>query len=131
MPQANTWREYAQRYRLEADRCKECGKVFFPPRLVCDACGCREFESITMRRTGKLVTYTIIRTPSSEFADEAPFALGIVEMDDGPRLTLQIADVDFDELAIGMPLKLQFRRLFSEGSEGVINYGHKAVPVRA
>ena len=30
------WREIPQRYRYEAGRCAKCGKVFFPPRLVCD-----------------------------------------------------------------------------------------------
>ena len=83
-----------------------------------------------MKRTGKVVTHTVIRTPSDEFSGEAPFAVGIVEMDDGARLTTQIADVSFDEIKIGMPVKLEFRRYFSEGEAGVIQYGHKAVPVR-
>jgi hypothetical protein len=29
-----------------------------------------------------------------------------------------------------MPVRLEFRRLFSEGESGVIQYGYKAVPVR-
>ena len=101
MPPARTWRTYPQTYRLEAARCKKCGKVFFPPRLVC-----------------------------SEFSGEAPFAVGIVQIDDGARLTTQIADVPFEEIKIGMPVKLEFRRSYSEGEAGIIHYGHKAVPLR-
>jgi uncharacterized OB-fold protein len=130
MPPSKAWRDYPQRYRLEAARCKKCGKIFFPPRLVCNSCGHREFEIFSSKRTGRLLTYTVVRTPSSEFSGEAPFALGVVQTDDGARMTVQLADVDFDELKVGMPVKLEFRRLFSEGHAGVIHYGHKAVPQR-
>jgi uncharacterized OB-fold protein len=130
MPPAKAWRAYPQTYRLEAGRCKKCRKVFFPPRLICNKCQGREFERFEMKRTGKVVTHTVIHTPSDEFSGEAPFAVGIIEMDDGARLTMQIADVSFDELKIGMPVKLEFRRLYTEGDAGLIHYGHKAVPVR-
>ncbi len=130
MPPARSWRTYPQTYRLEAARCVKCEKVFFPPRLVCSKCHGRQFERFNMKRTGKVVTHTVIRTPSDEFSGEAPFAVGIVQMDDGPRMTSQIVDVPFDEIKIGMPVKLEFRRLSTEGEAGTIHYGHKAVPVR-
>ena len=130
MPPARSWRNYPQTYRLEAARCKKCQKVFFPPRLVCNKCASREFERFNMQRTGKVVTHTIIRTPADAFSGESPFALGIVQMDDGPRLTTQIVDVQFDQVKIGLPVKLEFRRISAEGDSGIIHYGHKAVPLR-
>ena len=130
MPPARSWRTYPQAYRLEAARCKKCGKVLFPPRLICPKCQGREFERFNMQRTGKVMTHTVIRTPADAFSGEAPFAVGIVQMDDGARLTTQIVDVPFEEIKIGMPVKMEFRRHFSEGDAGVIQYGHKAVPLR-
>ena len=130
MPPAKSWRAYPQAYRLEAARCKKCDKVFFPPRLVCNKCNGREFERFNMKGTGKVVTHTVIRTPSDEFSGEAPFVVGIIQMDEGVRLTTQVADVSFDEVKIGLPVKLEFRRLYEEGEAGIIHYGHKAVPVR-
>ncbi len=130
MPPSRAWRAYPQTYRLEAARCTGCGKAFFPPRLICDSCKGREFETFRMKRTGKVATHTIIRTPGDEFGGQAPFAVGIVEMDDGPRLTAQIVDADFDEVKIGLQVQLEFRRIYAEGEGGVINYGYKAVPVR-
>jgi uncharacterized OB-fold protein len=131
MPPARSWRAYPQTYRLEAGRCTKCGKAFFPPRLICPECHNRTFEAFRMRRTGKVISHTVVRTPASHFSDLQPFAVAIVEMDDGPRLTVQLADVGFDELRIGLPVKLEFRRVLAEGESGVIHYGHKAVPVRA
>jgi uncharacterized OB-fold protein len=130
MPSARSWRAYPQAYRLEAARCTKCGKTFFPPRQVCNKCGCREFETFAMNRTGTVVTHTVIRTPGDQYQGEAPFAVGIIQVDGGPRLTTQIVDVALDEIKIGMKVKLEFRRFYAEGHSGIIEYGHKAVPLR-
>lgn len=129
MPSARSWREYPQRYRYEAAVCKSCGRWHFPPRLVCEGCRGREFETRAMRRTGKILSHTIIRVPPKPHADQAPFAVAIVEMDDGPRITTQVVDWNDGQLAIGQRVKLEFRRISEEGSAGVINYGYKVVPV--
>ena len=131
MSTAKAWRTYPQTYRLEAARCTKCNKVFFPPRLICDKCKSRDFETFRMKRTGKLLTHTIIRTPGDDFSGLAPFVVGVVEMDDGVRLTAQVADIGLDEVKIGLPVQLEFRRQFSEGEAGTISYGYKAVPVRS
>ena len=130
MPSARSWRAYPQTYRLEAARCKGCQKAFFPPRQICSKCGSREFESFRMGYDGTVLTHTVIRTPGDQFQGQAPFAVGIVEMDEGPRVTVQIVDVPLEEIKVGMKVKLEFRRIYDEGHGGVIEYGHKAVPVR-
>lgn len=129
MPTARAWREYPRRYRYEAAVCAKCGKWHFPPRLVCDECGGEEFATKTMRRTGKILTYTVIRVPPAPFKDESPYAVAVVEMDDGPRLTAQVADWREDQLEVGQRVSLEFRRIQSDGEAGPINYGYKAVPV--
>ncbi|MCK4364141.1 MAG: Zn-ribbon domain-containing OB-fold protein, partial [Candidatus Aminicenantes bacterium] len=92
------WREIPQRYRLEANKCKKCGLVFFPPRLICSQCQNREFEETKLAEKGKVLTFTIIRVPPQQFVDQAPYAVGIVELDDGVKLTGQIVDCDFEDL---------------------------------
>ncbi len=122
------WREIPQRYRLEAAKCKNCGFIAFPPRLVCPRCQSRVFETIILADAGKIVTYTIIRVPPHPFSDQAPYAVGIVELDDGVRLTGQIVDCAFEELKIGRRVKIEFRKIYEEGEAGVIYYGYKFVP---
>ena len=51
MPSPRYHREIPARYRLEAGRCNECGKVSYPTRMVCPACGAREFERLGKTRT--------------------------------------------------------------------------------
>jgi len=122
-------RAMPQRYRYEAAKCKNCGKLFFPPRLICDSCQSREFETVTLNREGKLKTYTIIHVAPSQFVDQAPYAIGVVELKDGVSILSQIVDCEFDELKIDMPVRLEFRKISEDGKGGIINYGYKCVPL--
>ena len=79
--------------------------------------------------TGKVVTYTVIRVQPTEQADLAPYAVGLVELDNGVRLECQVVDCDFEQLEVGTPVKLEFRRIQEDTEAGMIHYGHKAVPV--
>jgi uncharacterized OB-fold protein len=122
------WREIPQRYRLEAGKCKGCGMVLFPPRLICPECHGREFEPVKLADTGTVLTYTVIRVPPQQFVDQSPYAVGVVELDDGVRLTGQIVDCDFSDLKIGQKVKIEFRKIYDIGESGVICYGYKFVP---
>jgi uncharacterized OB-fold protein len=128
MSVAKSWREMPHRYRLEAGKCKKCGAVLFPKRLICPECGHREFEMIRLQREGTLLTYTIIHVGPKKFGDQTPYAIGIVELKEGVRLLSQIVDCDHSKIKIGMPLKIEFRRISAEGEAGIINYGYKCVP---
>jgi len=123
------FREIPQRYRLEAGKCKKCGHVYFPPRLICQECKSKEFETIRLNPAGKLLTYTIIRVASDKFSLQTPYAVGIVELKDGVKLTAQIADVDLNKIKIGMNLKLVFRKIQDEGAWGLHCYGYKAIVI--
>jgi len=122
------WREIPQRYRLEAEKCRGCGRILFPPRLVCPECGRQEFEPIKLAESGALLTYTIIRVAPAGFEDQSPYAVGIAEMDDGVHLTAQVVDCDFSRLQVGLRVKIEFRKMHEDGEAGVIHYGYKFVP---
>jgi uncharacterized OB-fold protein len=121
------WREIPQRYRLEAGKCTSCGYICFPPRLICPRCGSREFAKTKLADSGKILTYTIIRVAPHQYVDQAPYAVGIAEQDDGVKLTAQIVDCNFEDLKIGMRVKIEFRKIYEEGEAGVIYYGYKFV----
>ncbi|NIM12736.1 MAG: transcriptional regulator [Candidatus Aminicenantes bacterium] len=125
---ARHWRETPERYRMEAGKCKKCGAVLFPGRLVCPQCGAREFETLRLSGKGELVTYTIIRVAPTGFGDLTPYAVGIVKLDEGIQVMGQITDCDPEELKIGDRLVTQFRRLNEESKTGMIMYGFKFVP---
>jgi uncharacterized OB-fold protein len=102
--------------------------VFFPPRTVCNGCRGQAFDDIRLAQTGTVETFTVIRVAPSGFADQAPYAVGIIKLDDGVKLTAQIVDCDPEKVAIGDPVKLEFRRLQEDGESGILCYGYKFVP---
>jgi len=125
---ARCWREFPQRYRLEAAKCESCEKVHYPPRVVCSKCGDRAFENIVLPREGKVVTFTVVRVPPAGFTEQTPLPIALVELIEGVRVMVQIGDLaDPAELEIGMAVRLEFRRISWDGEAGVIYYGHKAV----
>jgi uncharacterized OB-fold protein len=120
-------REIPQRFRLEAGKCEKCGYIAFPPRLICPECSNRNFSLINLKPQGKILTFTVIHTAADEFAAQTPFGLGIIETDEGARLTAQIVDCSPDEIEIGKKVKLVFRNIQREGHAGILQYGYKAV----
>jgi len=123
------WREMPHRYRLEAGKCAKCGYIAFPKRVVCPECRGRQFETIKLKDEGELLTYTVIRVAPSAFTDQAPYALGIVKLDDGPQITAQLVDVELDQLKVGQRYRIEFRKIQSAGHSGIHAYGYKFVPV--
>ncbi len=115
----------AQRYRLEAKKCKKCGKIHFPPRLVCDKCGGREFDTVILPEKGKILTYTVVRLPADDFKYYKPIPIAIVELENGVRITGQITDANIDEIEIGKPVHFVFRKMREEGGKGLIQYSYK------
>ncbi len=127
MSVAKYWREVPQRYRFEAKKCKKCSSILFPPRLVCPECGGRAFEDYILKDTGKILTFTTIEVAPPQFSDQVPYTIGVVELDDGARITAQIADGEPEKIKIGSKVKLEFRKIQDDGKAGIIMYGYKAV----
>ena len=123
-----SWREFPQRYRLEAAKCNGCDKILYPPRVACPKCGGTSFETSVLPRDGKVVTFTIVRVPPAGFTEQTPLPIALVELADGVKVMVQIGDVaDPEDICIGMPIRLEFRRISWDGEAGLIFYGHKAV----
>jgi len=118
-------REIPQRYRLEGAKTNS-GEVFFPPRVMYP--GGVAAEPYKLSDTGTVLTFTVIHTGPKEHADLSPYAIGIIELDGGGRLTAQIVDCDPALVSAGMRVRVEFRRIRTEGDEGLLCYGYKVVP---
>jgi uncharacterized OB-fold protein len=94
--------------KLLGGKCKKCGKIHLPPRPLCDNCFSKEFEWTEIPTKGKLLTYTIIHIAPVQFQQMAPYATGIIQLDNGLKLPGMIKNVPFDKLKIGMTLEIAF-----------------------
>ena len=123
------WREIPQRYRLEAAKCNKCGNTQIPVFKICPKCGSHDITMEKSPSTGKLITHTIVHVAPIEFADQAPYAMGIVELDNGARIMAQLTDCEFDQIKTNMPVQAVFRRIKADGVSGLIQYGYKFRPM--
>jgi uncharacterized OB-fold protein len=128
MPSPRYWREVPSRYRLEATRCADCGRVSYPPRRICPACRSDETHRLELSHEGRVVTCTVVHVPPGDFLMEAPYALAIIETPEGARMMVQVVDTDPAAVEPGMAVSLEFRLIRKEGRGGILCYGHKAVP---
>ena len=120
------WRHISQRYNLIGSKCLQCGEVFFPMRVICPKCRRKgQLEPIKFNGNGKIMSYSVIHTPTDEFKNISPYAVAIIELEEGAKITSQIVDCNPDEIEIGQGVELVFRKIREEGDEGVISYGYK------
>jgi len=117
-------RERAEDIALTGQRCA-CGHPQFPRERICGACGKadRFTDEVFAERGGRLLSYTL----DAFFpAPEPPTAVGVVQVEGGPRIYLQLTDLRTAEVALGMALDFTFRRIHSVG--GRPNYFWKCRP---
>ncbi len=80
-------------------------------------------------KTGRIISWTIVRTPPAQFMDQAPYGVVLVELEGGMRLTAQLVDWQPKQLKIGQRVTTVVRRVTQPNADGVIPYGIKVKPL--
>lgn len=99
---------------LIGSRCMDCGAVSVPQRQICPKCQSINNEVIILSGKGKLVAFTVISVPPVMMAKAGydarnPYCVGVVELEEGARVSAQILDVDMnapETIKIGTPLSM-------------------------
>ena len=96
---------------LRLQRCTECASTYFPPRPFCPACSSRSVEVVAATGRGTLHSYVINQRERPGFT--APYAIAVVELDEGPRMMTNIVGCDQtpDALVLDMPVEVVFEDL--------------------
>lgn len=122
------WRLRDQRYRLQGKKCVDCGNLSFPPRIICPKCNSRNAIPHEFIGRGTLYSYTTIYQPPDRFDYISPYVVGLIDLEEGERITAQLTDVRPEELEIGMLLEMVVRQIYEDGEKGPILYGYKFRP---
>ena len=57
-----------------------------------------------------------------------PLIYGVVDFDGGGRMMMEFTDCDLEDLAVGLPVDLAFRRKYHDRQRGIHTYFWKCVP---
>jgi uncharacterized OB-fold protein len=91
--------EGLNRAELMLQFCTTCQRHQFPPRAFCVRCGDRSVEWRPASGRGELYAATVTHRPSEEaFAALVPYAVGLVDLDEGVRVMARGA---VDDAVIG------------------------------
>ena len=95
---------------LRLQRCQRCAAFYFPPRPFCPTCFSSEVEWRTVSGRGTLHTYLINHGPARGFEDDAPYAIAVVQLEEGPRMMSNIVGIENtpENLRLDMPLRVTF-----------------------
>ncbi|MEA2000802.1 MAG: OB-fold domain-containing protein [Actinomycetota bacterium] len=86
---------------IYAYKCRLCGTMHYPFRMVCKGCKQNdffEFDTVPLPKSGKLLTFTTVYNLPAQY-DVATLGLGIVELENGMRM---LGQLEIDDPKIGM-----------------------------
>lgn len=99
---------------LRLQRCDGCSAVYFPPRPQCPKCGHREVTVFAASGRGRLYSYVINQRPHPAW--EGPYAIAVVELEEGPRMMTNIVGCEQtpEALELDMPVQVHFEAVTDE-----------------
>jgi len=100
--------------RLMATKCKECGRLFFPPQKDCPSCMDSEVEWVELKKEGVLETLTVLFVRPPSFSAYDPYTVAIARLDDGVRVTGWLKG-DPKSVRPGQRVKVEVSRREKEG----------------
>ncbi len=87
---------------LAMRHCLHCGAIDALTRTVCSECLAETFDAIEVPGRGRLVSWTTIRRAPTQFRDDVPYDVCVVDLSNGQRVTGRLAGGT--DASVGAPL---------------------------
>jgi uncharacterized protein len=99
----------ARAHRLMLQKCRSCGKFWFPPSQRCMHCLSGEHDWTEVKGTGRVFSFvTYHRLYHKGWKTDLPYVVAVIELDEGPRLLSTITGCPVDKVACDMRVKVVF-----------------------
>lgn len=109
------WYAHCARGELRFQRCRACGRWRHPPRHLCPACGGEAWSWERVGGRGVLFSWTVTHQALHPgFADALPYAVLVVELDEGVRVVCGARGIDNADLALDLPVAIEIDRVNDE-----------------
>jgi hypothetical protein len=107
----NDFIDYLEKGKVMGTRCKDCGMVFFPPRVDCHQCLAGNMEWSEITGTGKLVTYSKLEFAPIGFQEDVPYCIALLDYGDYKVFGRIADDLPEKEIEVGMEMKTVVNKL--------------------
>lgn len=96
--------------RLVLQKCRDCGKLQFFPRVVCVDCFSGALDWVDAKGTGTIHSFTWVRVPRSPaFKDEAPICYINVMLDEGVIMESRLVGASPNQVKTGDRVQAVFQ----------------------
>lgn len=103
--------EACDRGELLFQECAACGHRQFYPRRLCQACHAADPAWKQASGRGRVYTFTVVnRAPLPAFKADSPYVLALIDLEEGPRMMMNVINCDPDAVHIDMPVRVTFER---------------------
>ncbi|MQA00861.1 MAG: acyl dehydratase [Dehalococcoidia bacterium] len=93
-------------HRVRIQHCAGCERWVYYPRSHCPGCLSPTLEWRDISGEGTVYTFTVARAPTApQFLDELPQKIAVVELDEGPKLTTTLVNIEPEAIRIGMRVR--------------------------
>lgn len=116
------------KYGFVGSRDRSSDAIHLPPQRVSMAGGAID-DMVSAPMADGIGTVTTFTVDRLVYSPSPPVVFAVIDFADGGRLACELTDVSDDEVELGMPVEMTFRRLFTS-SDGIANYFWKARPAR-
>lgn len=96
------------REELRFQRCASCREWRHPPRARCRSCGSEDWTWERSSGRGVVFSWTTVHQVVHPAFGEVPYAVLVVEMDEGVRMIGGLADLELGELRLDLPVVATF-----------------------
>jgi uncharacterized OB-fold protein len=94
--------EAAAQGQLVLPRCEACGRFVWYPRALCPHCGSDALAWTPSAGAGTVYAVSVHhKAPRPELAGLTPYAVVLVDLDEGVRMMARAVDADAEEVAVG------------------------------
>ena len=108
-PESLPYWQAAREHRLALPKCEDCQKSWFPPSRTCPHCLSTKFSFENVSGKGKIFSFvTFHRVYRPAFAEDVPYVVALIELDEGPRLLSNIMGVTHDQVKCDMRVEVVF-----------------------
>lgn len=102
-----------EKSELRIQRCSACGVLRHPPRPMCASCHSLDWDAIAASGRGTVYSYVVHHHPPV-FGFDVPFAIALVELEEGTRIVGNLVGIEPDRVSIGLPVQISFERVDDE-----------------
>lgn len=104
--------EATREERLVLPWCTACQSFFWYPRVVCPTCLGDTVEWRDAAGTGEVYAVSVMhKTGMGRDPGDGPYAVAVVELDEGVRLLTNVVGIEPDEVAVGAAVQVSWHEL--------------------